>query len=119
MENKVLIIDDDEIIAKIIKKFLNLLKVEAESVSNGNECLKKIQNTKYKLYFLDLTLPDINGMELAKKIKELDDGSIIIVMSGYLETEISPEYKNYYDDFIYKPDLSNLIIEKTKKYLNL
>lgn len=119
MDKNILVVDDDEIILKIIVKFLNFIHVSTETVVNKKECLEKLKEKKYDLYFIDLTLPDINGVELAKLIKEKSPDSKVIIMSGYLESEIDIEYKKYYDDFIYKPDLSSQIIEKTKKILNI
>lgn len=119
MSKKVLVVDDDEIISKIIVKFLKIINIETETAMNANECLEKIKKTDYDLYLIDLTLPDINGADLAKKLKEINPDSKIIIMSGYIESEIDSSYKEFYDDFIYKPELSTQIINKTKIILGL
>lgn len=84
MENtRILIIDDDEIIRKSCEKVLaseGYLTVTAET---GNDGLKLLSIKKFDLVLTDLRLPDMNGIDVLKKIKEVWPDIEVIVITGY------------------------------------
>ena len=90
----------------MLKKF----KIECDLSSNGQECIDAILNKKkiscncdkkdYKLIFLDMMMPVMNGLEAAKKIqemidnKEINDDLKIIIVSAHIEENLLNELKN-------------------------
>jgi len=68
-EKKVLIIDDDKLICLTLRRIISSMGFIATSVSNGAEGLLEIKNNIFDIVFLDIHLPDANGLNLIPKIK--------------------------------------------------
>lgn len=82
-KTRILIIDDDEIIRKSCEKVLapeGYLTVTAET---GNDGLKLLSIKKFDLVLTDLRMPDMNGIDVLKKIKEVWPDIEVIVITGY------------------------------------
>lgn len=79
----VLIVDDD---SSIRRSFTNLLNEEGMTVlnaPNGESAIKICENTKINLVFLDLQLPDIHGLKVLERIKNIDSDILVIIITGY------------------------------------
>ena len=98
---KVLIMDDDETIRKMLKNMLNLAGYEAEVTADGREALEKYKNAMESLdpfsaVIMDLTVPGgMGGKEAIKNLLEIDPAAAVIVSSGYATDPIMSEYKKY------------------------
>ncbi|HCM41697.1 MAG TPA: response regulator [Candidatus Omnitrophota bacterium] len=68
---RLLIIDDEKMICQEFCETLNDMGHQTDFALNGDEALKKIQNTPYELVFLDLSMPRMNGADVFKKILEV------------------------------------------------
>lgn len=66
---KVLIAEDDELNRILEQMMLNDLGAEADAVSNGEEALFNLQTKKYDIVLMDLQMPEMGGVEAAKKIR--------------------------------------------------
>ncbi|ADO82058.1 ATP-binding protein [Ilyobacter polytropus] len=103
---KVLVVDDDEFIAEMLEKGLVDLGYKAESMTDGIEILKKFDYIKnnFKIVITDLTMPEINGIQLAKKIKENNPEIKVILMTAYSEEPLE-EYMRLgiIDSYLIKP----------------
>ena len=89
---------------------LNINLEIAISTDNAKRVIKYLDKAKYKtnIYFLDIELEDsINGLELAKKIREYDSRGYIVFISSHTEMPILTfEYKVQALDFIFKSDIN-------------
>ena len=88
-EMKILVVDDEELICWSLKRTFE--KHAGHSVCcvyTGNEAIKKIMENQYDVVITDLKLPDFNGAELVRKIKELGIDTPVIVISSYLSEGI-------------------------------
>jgi len=98
---KVLVMDDDEIIRKMLKNMLNLAGYEVETSADGAEALEKYKQAMdaqnpYSVVIMDLTVPGgMGGKEATKKLLEIDPAASVIVSSGYATDPIMSEYKKY------------------------
>jgi len=106
----ILIVDDEAIIRDLCARALKDYQVlEAK---NGEEALKFFERGGIDVILTDIMMPKLNGIELLKRVKELDPTLVVIVMTGYAEKEvILNALKEDADDFIPKP--LNLLQLKT------
>lgn len=76
---KILMVEDDEELASIIKRYLSSRDIIITNTLTGKSCLEKLStNNSYEFLILDLTLPDIDGLELIVKIRKLTQIPILI-----------------------------------------
>jgi DNA-binding NtrC family response regulator len=82
---KILVVDDEENVLSSVKKVISskFPHYYVELVSSPSEALEKINDVKYDLIITDLMMPGIDGLELIKKIREIDPELKIIMMTGY------------------------------------
>ena len=98
---KVLVMDDDETIRKMLKNMLNLAGYDAEATADGAEALDKYRqameaNDPFTAVIMDLTIPGgMGGKEAIKRLLKIDPGASVVVSSGYAIDAIMSEYKKY------------------------
>ncbi len=79
---KILIVDDEKLILYSLSKTLGQGGAEVTAVSNGKDALSEIQRVSYDICFLDVQLPDANGLELMKTFRKLSPLMHIIIMTA-------------------------------------
>lgn len=77
--NKILVIEDEEKIARFIKLELNHEGYVTDIATNGLEGLNKVKEKDYNLIILDIMLPGINGIEVCKQVRQFSDIPIIML----------------------------------------
>ncbi len=121
---KLLIVDDEPLIRKGILTLVDFEKLgiaEAYEASNGSEGLKLFLQHTPQLILLDINLPVMNGLELAKAIKAHDSQAKIAMITGYdyVDYAISA-LKIGVDDYILKPvskqDVTDIIAKLIQRY---
>lgn len=120
----VVIIDDDHKAINVLKEALsgyNDLEVKGIAY-NGKDGLKLIKETHTDLLFLDIELPDSNGIVLLDEIKSINNNIYTIMFTGVYPYYSKKAFKNSEDDYLLKP--INLIeldkaIQRYKHYLSL
>ncbi|MEO0137250.1 MAG: sigma-54 dependent transcriptional regulator [candidate division WOR-3 bacterium] len=112
---KILIIDDETKICEILKDILENEGYIADFATNGTDGLRKIQKDQIDLVLLDVKLPDIDGLNLLKKIKDFDPNISVIMISAFGTISTAVEaVKNGAEDFIEKPLEINRILTTIK-----
>jgi len=105
-EKKILIVDDDPQIQKLLTKMLSAQKYETEVASSGFEAGAKVVKFKPGLIILDLIIPEMSGFEVCRLIKEDPNTSHIkiLALTGY-DTKENREkiMKAGADDYMVKP----------------
>lgn len=123
MMNKVLIVDDDQLVSTSLKKALNRLNYNVEVCLNGGEVFDYIESFDPELILLDIYLTTHNGLEILKEIKVRYNETPIIMITGYADVDIAvTAIKNGAYDFLLKPlDLEQLnnVLSKASENLNL
>ena len=111
IKNKILIVDDDVSVNDFLVRFFKLKGYEwIESVDRGKKALEIIEKEEIKLVLLDIKLPDIGGIELLQKIKQIRKDIAVIMITGFPEEATAKEaLKLGAYDYIIKPfDLAYL-----------
>lgn len=101
---KILIVDDEPRIRQVVKEYASASNYDIDEAEDGLEAINKCENNKFDLVVLDIMLPKLNGIEAAKKIKEINKDINIIMLSAKGE-----EYDKLLgfdvgaDDYVTKP----------------
>lgn len=101
---RILIVDDNKELLEILQEYLHNEDGQIEGASNGKEALAKHSQTPYDLIITDLNMPEISGMEMIKRIKEENDVTEFIIITGYASLDSAVEaVKMGAFDYIVKP----------------
>jgi DNA-binding NtrC family response regulator len=125
MKPSILVVDDDEVMRETLSDVLKKRGYEIFSAGSGTETISVIKKNIIDLVLLDMRLPDEDGLEVLKKIKELDTDILVIIMTAYsdVQTAVSAMKSGAYH-YINKPfelEELKLLIEKgleTKSLIN-
>ena len=79
---KVLCVDDDEDSRVMLTTLLKLALIDAKAVGTGAEALSSIRAEHFDLYLLDAWLPDLDGFELCRRMRDFDPDTPILFFSG-------------------------------------
>ena len=114
---KILIIEDDEIIAKSIEKEMNNWGFVAKKVTNFQDIIPEFVECKPQLVLLDITLPFFNGYHWCSEIRKLSKVPIVFISSASDNMNIVMAMNMGGDDFISKPFDLHVLIAKTQAIL--
>ncbi|WP_430883065.1 response regulator transcription factor [Fusibacter sp. JL216-2] len=103
MSEKILIVDDEPILLKGLKFSLEQDGYNVETAVDGNEAFEKIMNNSYELVVLDLMLPEIDGLEVCKKVRESSMVPIIILTAKGDDSSKVLGLEYGADDYLTKP----------------
>ncbi len=120
MGKRVLIVDDAAFMRMMIKNILtkNGFEVVGEA-SNGLEAVKLYQELKPDLVTMDITMPEMDGIEALKKIKEIDPNAKVIMVSAMGQQQLVIEaIQAGARDFIVKPFQPDRLLEAVNKALS-
>ena len=102
--NRILVIDDEQIIRDVLGDFLANENFVVHSVSSGEEALRELASKHYDIVLTDMKMPGINGIDLLKEIKKRKLDTITIIMTGYGTVDTAVEaIKLGAFDYITKP----------------
>ncbi len=87
MKPSILIVDDDEVMQETLSSVLKKRGYEVFSVGSGNGALSVTKKNVIDLILLDMRLPDVDGLEILKKIKEFDSDILVIMMTAYSDVQ--------------------------------
>ncbi|MBI4667251.1 MAG: response regulator [Nitrospinae bacterium] len=87
METKILIVDDEEGITNSLTRYFKMNEYHVDSVNSPREALRMIQNENYMVIVSDIMMPEMNGIELLRKIKEFNGMIQVIMMTGVVSIE--------------------------------
>ena len=108
----ILVVDDERSIRNSLKDILEYEEHQVQTAENGIEALKLIKNQCFDLIFCDIKMPEMDGIDVLKKIKKTNYDIPVIMISGHGNIETAVEaIKIGAFDFIEKPlDLNRILI---------
>lgn len=119
-DNKILVVDDDQLLHEFLVEILNRKSYNVESAEDATTAINKLENNQYDLVITDLRLPDHDGLSVlntAKKCNE-DGGVIVITAFGTVENAVEAMKIGAYD-YLMKPfsaDEIEMVIDKFFDY---
>ena len=90
---QILVADDEAYIRLLFEESLSGEGHQVTTVGTGREAIRKILKEDYDLIILDIKMPDMNGLEVVQKIRELKNQTPIIICSAFKHLE---------DDYVFK-----------------
>ncbi len=101
---KILLLEDDMLLGESLEEYLELDGLEVEWVQDGEQVLDRTFETRYDLYVLDINVPEINGLELLRQLREADDTTPAIYISALSDIEsIAEGFEAGAVDYLKKP----------------
>lgn len=120
LRNKILVVDDELLLANIIKTRLGYLGYEVDYAKDGQEALGKLKQQTYDLILLDIMLPKVTGIEVLKTFKAENyqgNPKIVMISGKQSEATVLESLRLGADDFIKKPISLDVLEHKIKKIL--
>jgi DNA-binding response OmpR family regulator len=115
---KILVVDDEVEVGSFLCDFLKRLGLEAQKATCGDEALKMFSLIKPDWVFLDLKMPDLDGLEVLRRMKEIDPKVQAIMITGR-DDELSESEAQALGarDYLIKPVDLDELRTKIKKYI--
>ncbi len=110
----ILIVDDEPVVRDSLGKWFGEEGYAVETASSAREALLKLPRERWDIILVDIKMPGMDGLELQRKIHEVDPDTAIIIMTGYASVETAVQaLKDGAYDYITKPfdpdDLDHLV----------
>jgi len=116
MAERILVVDDEEIIRESIAMILEKEGYRVEKAENGGKAFEKISSTSYDLVITDIEMPVMRGVELLEKVAQRSPQTFVIIITAYasVETAVGALRKGAYD-YILKPIEFDDLLFRVKK----
>lgn len=105
---RMLVVDDNQINLTIVKGLLKQTKLKIDVVDSGYECLEYVEKNKYDIILLDHMMPEMDGIEVFERLKEMDNNlskdAPIVALTANAIVGAREQYLSLgFDDYISKP----------------
>ena len=118
---RILIVDDSPTMRKMIKTSLGVLSAEFGEASNGLEAIEKLSIQAYDLMTLDLNMPDMHGLEVAKFVRNIETYRslpILIISTRSDEDSQEAAHEIGANSYMTKPFEPGDLLAKVKEMLS-
>ncbi len=103
-EHNILIVDDNKDFADVFCDILRANNYKAESCYGGVQAIDLIKKNIFDIMFLDIRMPDMDGIETLREVKKLRPDTMVIMMTGYSVDEmVHRAIEEKASEIIYKP----------------
>jgi DNA-binding response OmpR family regulator len=113
----ILVVEDEPSIAEIVSLYLNRAGFEVETVADGAAALEALGHQVPELVVLDLMLPKVNGLEIARWLREKGDLPIIMLTARGSETDRIAGLEMGADDYVVKPFSPQELVSRVRAVL--
>lgn len=115
--SRILVVDDEQEIRELLKSYLEREGYVVDTVKDGKTALFRVSNQDYNLVILDIMLPDTDGVEVCRTIREITNIPIIMLTARDSEVDKVLGLRIGADDYITKPFLPGELIARVKAQL--
>jgi len=116
MSARILIVDDEEIVIRSCLRILDGDEFHVESVQDGRDALRKIEENSYDVMILDVMMPNIDGLEVLRRVKETHPNVDVIMITGLSQIDTAVQaMKLGAFDYIskpFEPDELKLVVQR-------
>ena len=123
-QSKVLVVDDNAVNRKVFKGLLKETGLAIDEADSGDACLAMVRRNKYDIVFMDHMMPNMDGIETFRKMKEMEvnqskNAPVIMLTANAVGGARELYLSEGFDDFIAKPIVPEELEKMICKYLNL
>ena len=115
--SKILIVEDELSIAELEKDYLELSSFEVDIETDGQSGLERVLSEDYDMLILDLMLPEIDGFEICKRVREEKNIPILMVSAKKDDIDKIRGFGLGADDYITKPFSPSELVARVKAHL--
>lgn len=116
---RILIVDDNISMCRVMSFILEDKGYAVETAQSGPEAIAKVKETPFDIIFMDIKMPDMDGVETYNRIKKIRPEAVVVMMTAYaVEDLIQEALKKGANGVMYKPlDIKKVValIEKARK----
>ena len=114
---KVLLVDDEKELVSTLAERLSLRDIEADWVTTGAAAIKNVESKSYDIAVLDVKMPKISGIELKKKLEEINPVLKYIFMTGHGSEDdfITASSESGVEYYLVKPVNIDELVRKMKE----
>lgn len=117
-KKRVLVVDDDQVIRDLIISFLSFSGYEVSGAQNGKEGLDIVKEHQPDLIISDIHMPQMNGFQLLKEVKDINPDLPVIFITGYAHLRRFFSDQNVRaDGFLEKPFNLDTLNDLVKKFV--
>jgi len=114
---KILYVDDDPNMQKLIELFMRKSKYQLDSAKNGRTALKLLASNTYDLIITDIQMPELDGLSLIDEIKKKKIEAPVVIVSAFGQENISQKaLKKGAVKILHKPFESKQLFDVIEKY---
>ena len=104
MENRILVVDDEDYHRELMQKLLSKLGYEVEAVESAEDAFSLLARGKYPVIITDLIMLEMDGVEFCRKIRETDNQTFVIALTGHTDLYDVDKLKEAgFDNHLTKP----------------
>lgn len=119
-KHRILVVDDELLIRDLLYDFFTSQGWDIMVAEGGQKAIDYLKNQQFDIVLTDLKMPDIDGMELTGRIRNLYGDLPVIIMTGYPSLDSAVEALRFkVDDYIIKPFNVNQLFKTVKKVVEL
>lgn len=119
----ILVVDDEKVIRDLFKRVLGLKGYSVTVAESGKKAVEKLKKEEFNIAFIDIVMPEMDGVETFKAIKEINPEITGVMMTAFaVHDKIEKAAQHGAIDYLYKPfDIVEImtIIGKVEKKANL
>ena len=114
---KVLVVDDEERIRRLIRMYLERDELEVEEADNGEDALDMALENDYDVILLDIMMPEMDGIEVCEKLRQEKNTPVIMLTAKGEESNRVQGFEVGADDYIVKPFSPREVVLRVKAVL--
>lgn len=120
---KILIVDDELLVRNFLADTLKRKNFDVTTAESGTKAINLIKDTTFDLIITDMKMPDMTGVDVLKKAKELTPSAIVVIITafGSIENAVDAMRLGAFNYLVkpFSPDTIEAVIEKAQEHLSL
>lgn len=104
MKKRILVVDDEDYHRELMQKLLSKLGYEVDAVESAEEAFSLLERNRFPVIITDLIMLEMDGVEFCRRIRETDDKTVVIALTGHTELyDIDKLIEAGFDNHLTKP----------------